>query len=314
MPQDQTSTSDRIGNIIGLVLFFLTVLAGIVMARNNIGSGRSDRRGAARLALVVFLLIWASVFLRAHHIPTLSEFVIFLIATQWALIFGAFSWLLYIALEPHVRRRWPSSLISWSRLLAGQLRDPVVGRDVLVGVLAGVFYAVQADAVILIPGWMGRPALPPSADLAFHKFDGIRVTIGSLLGSFTSFVALSFVIFIIFFLIRLLLRKEWLAALVSISLYSLLALLWDHPVIGVAESALLFSLIVILLLRFGPLALALALWTNFTLQVTPLTTHLSAWYAEPTIFLMTVILALAIFGFYTSTAGNSLFGGISLDS
>src|SRR5271168_1091205 len=76
--QDQTSSISTIGNVISLVVFFSTVLVGIVMARSNVRSGRSDRRGAARLALLAFLLIWAAVFLRGHHIPTLSEFFIFL--------------------------------------------------------------------------------------------------------------------------------------------------------------------------------------------------------------------------------------------
>ena len=50
----------------------------------------------------------------------------------------AFVWLLYIALEPHLRRVWPETMIGWSRLLAGSVRDPLVGRDVLVGVLVAI--------------------------------------------------------------------------------------------------------------------------------------------------------------------------------
>ena len=38
-------------------------------------------------------------------------------------------WLLYLALEPYVRRFWPATLVSWSRLMARQWRDPLVGRD-----------------------------------------------------------------------------------------------------------------------------------------------------------------------------------------
>ena len=30
------------------------------------------------------------------------------------------------------------TLISWTRLLSGRVRDPLVGRDILIGVLAGV--------------------------------------------------------------------------------------------------------------------------------------------------------------------------------
>ena len=35
-------------------------------------------------------------------------------------------WLYYLALEPYVRRLWPQALISWSRVLAGRVRDPLV--------------------------------------------------------------------------------------------------------------------------------------------------------------------------------------------
>ncbi len=43
-----------------------------------------------------------------------------------------------ISLEPLLRRVWPRTLISWTRLLSGYVRDPLVGRDVLIGMLAGV--------------------------------------------------------------------------------------------------------------------------------------------------------------------------------
>ncbi len=41
------------------------------------------------------------------------------------------TWILYIALEPCVRRFTPSILISWTRVLSGQILDSRVGRDVL---------------------------------------------------------------------------------------------------------------------------------------------------------------------------------------
>jgi hypothetical protein len=49
-------------------------------------------------------------------------------------------------------------------------------------------------------------------------------------------------------------------------------------------------------------------------EVSPLTTHLSAWYAGSTIFAFCVIVALALFGFYTSTSGKPRFLGVSLDA
>ena len=51
----------------------------------------------------------------------------------------------YMAFEPYVRRRSPRTLISWTRLLAGRFRDPLVGADLLVGcVLASALLCVDA--------------------------------------------------------------------------------------------------------------------------------------------------------------------------
>jgi hypothetical protein len=102
--------------------------------------------------------------------------------------------------------------------------------------------------------------------------------------------------------------------LVFIALWSSGSLFGDHPVLGSIFKATFFSVVLILLIRFGLLALMVALCTHEVLLVLPLTTHLSAWYAEPTIFVLCLMLAVAIFGFYTSTAGKQLFGGVSLDA
>src|SRR5713226_7810476 len=45
-------------------------------------------------------------------------------------------------LEPYVRQRWPHAIISWSRLLAGRLRDAKVGGDILVGIASGCAMAL----------------------------------------------------------------------------------------------------------------------------------------------------------------------------
>src|ERR1039458_8388142 len=57
------------------------------------------------------------------------------------LAFSSFFWVLYIAMEPYVRRRPPATLVSWSRLLVRGFRDPLVGRDVLAGCLWGALVA-----------------------------------------------------------------------------------------------------------------------------------------------------------------------------
>jgi serine/threonine protein kinase len=316
MQQVQTSTWESIQTAIVFTALCLIALLGIVMARNNIRSGRGDQRGATRLALLVFFSMWAGNLLIVHHIPALSEYVPVLISTAWGLIAAATSWVLYVALEPHVRRRWPNSLISWGRLLAGRMRDPVVGRDLVVGILAGIFWTVADRVEILVPGWMGRVPTSPDANFFHGGLSGLRFISAGIPLNVVIFVSLSLFCFFVFFLIRLLLRKEWLAVLVALLLVSLFSALGnqDHPVLNAAFEVVLWGMALLILIRFGLLPLMVALCINNLLEVSPLTTHLSAWYAGSTIFAFSVIVALAIFGFYTSTAGKPRFLGISLDA
>ena len=49
---------------------------------------------------------------------------------------------MYLGIEPHIRRHWPDSLISWSRLQSGRLKDPLVASHILAGIAAVLAYEV----------------------------------------------------------------------------------------------------------------------------------------------------------------------------
>ena len=71
-------------------------------------------------------------------------------------------WVLYLALEPYVRRYWPQAIISWTRVLGGRWRDPLVGRDVLYGVILGVLFCDLYGLRYHLEARLGAP--PASAD------------------------------------------------------------------------------------------------------------------------------------------------------
>ena len=75
-------------------------------------------------------------------------------------------WLLYLALEPYVRRFWPSTLVSWSRLMARQFRDPLVGRDILFGVGLGALIQVLGLSADYAAYRLGYPTTPLVPDLS----------------------------------------------------------------------------------------------------------------------------------------------------
>ena len=113
----------------------------------NYRHGRGDRKGALRLAIAIFLCEMG-IFLCLSHLPSIGDAIgLAVIAISTALFISGAVWMLYMAVEPWVRRQWPKTIISWSRLLAGGWHDPVVGRDILLGVALGVVWILYSRSV-----------------------------------------------------------------------------------------------------------------------------------------------------------------------
>ena len=109
-----------------------------------------------------------------------------------------------------------------------------------------------------------------------------------------------FALLFILFVLRVLLRKQWAAAIAWVLLFTVLAS--GDPVGWV--SALIFStLAVFVMIRFGLLALVANHMVFSILQHFPLTTQGSAWYAGIGLTGILLIGAMAFYGFYTSLGG-----------
>jgi serine/threonine-protein kinase len=108
--------------------------------------------GAYRLATVMFILEMLLWFCRTHLVPGVERVGSLVLAASTSLFVSALTRVLYLALEPWVRRRWPQTIISWSRLLSGQFRDPLVGRDILFSTMLGNS-ALALLSVIALAAW-----------------------------------------------------------------------------------------------------------------------------------------------------------------
>ena len=276
-----------------LVIFTATV----VMVRRNLRAGEGDVRGAWTLALFVVCGGVASTLLRAHHVPNpIDELVLILSVAGWALVWGAFSWLSYVAFEPHVRRLWPRTLVSWTRLLAGRVRDPLVGRDLLVGVLAGVLLAGAGVLQVSVAG--NRPsdalvALSLDALLSprrlvshaiFAVVDPLQYALGALF---------------LLLLLRVLLRTTWGAVVVLIA-FSLLLAEGAGVLYTIGGAALFFAV----LLQFGLLSGAVMLMAHRLLTRIPMTLDLGAWYAGSTSTVVVLVMVLAFWAVRAATIGR----------
>ena len=300
-PGRMTTQSGRSGlqkaMILNVVLVVAALLGSGLIVRRNLQAGRGDQRGAVRIALVVLVAQMLAWLFRADHVSAPNEELeLFIKGLGGALFMSGFLWMLYMAIEPMVRRRWPTLIISWSRLLAGRFRDPLVGRDLLFGVLSGLIGLLIIFIGNIIPTWFGRPAPAPSI-LMLETTASITNVISSLFRA--QVISLLNALFFLFFplLLFIVFRKLWIAVGVYIALLSLMfALSSGEFLIGLGLGALLISIWVFTVMRLGLLASSACFFTFFALLNLPITTDTSAWFLSSTLLGVGVVAALAIYG------------------
>jgi serine/threonine-protein kinase len=158
MGAEPMSAIDRVISIVGSILICGVILGAAAAARHHLRRGRADRRGADRLGLTVVGLYTVAWLLGAHHTGDVeTEINGFFLFVAIALLIATMDWLFYLALEPLVRKWDPRALVGWTRLMNGALRDPHVGADVLIGVVAGVLFALSRAPRGLMATLVGGP-------------------------------------------------------------------------------------------------------------------------------------------------------------
>ncbi len=186
-------------------------LAGGLLARRNLRLGRGDRRGAFRVAAVIVILGTAADLLRLPDAVS-TWFSVASGNLARRLFDGALVWIFYVAVEPYVRRLWPTTLIAWNRVLEGRLRDPLVGRHILIGGLFGL--ALSALFLLRGPGagWLGStPDAPVSAGLT--ALAGPAAWTAEMIDTVRSAFNLPVTMLMVMLVARVLLRRAWLAYL-----------------------------------------------------------------------------------------------------
>jgi Protein kinase domain/zinc-ribbon domain len=303
---------DRISIAILLVLFLAVTVSGLYVARRNVLLKRSDSRGAARLGVVVFLIFAVMWTLNAHHVGSIDEFDTILLALGWALPITTLATVMYLALEPYVRRYDPHTLISWTRLLAGHLRDPLVGRDILIGTCYGVLLTLFEMSDNLLLPLFGKPR-PVPGGIDPHNLLGVRPALGGLLFYILAFLLYSLLIFFFLFLLRLVFKRDWIAATILVLIAAGTNSPGEYPVLNYFLLGIIWISIVLILKKVGVLALVVGLVVQNVLVVFPMTSHLSRWYASAGLTGIVVIAALLAYGFVTGLAGRPLFTVAALD-
>jgi hypothetical protein len=212
-------------------------------------------------------------------------------------------WLFYIALEPYERRFWPQLLIGWTRALSGHLRDPLVGRDVLVGVAAGTIGALLIASRDLLPRLLGMPLAAPELPNAV-LLDGTRIAVSEavLIVKRAILDAMQIVGVVVF--LKILLKQTWLVLLLATIAVLPIAMSGTFAaqqlLIELAISLGGIVLVFAVLLRFGLLSLFITFYTFLAIESFPLTIDVSRPYGGASMLLLVAIALVAVYGFYAS--------------
>ena len=279
----------------------VVVVTGLVFMIRNLRSGRGDRKGAFRLAISVFTLSMSRWVFTADHIGFLKETDLLFRAFSYACGLAVITWAMYLAIEPYARRFLPETLISWTRLLSGRIKDPRVGRDLLVGTVFG-------GGMFCLLSFM-RPVAEPFffPNLDVDVFQGGRYLLGVL-----CILVLNAMLFgcghlVLLLICRILLRRTVYAVAAFMLLVATIHTLQFGPSLPtIAISFMIgigFSVVVI---RYGLLSAIAMIGVWEAMERFAATFDFSQWFASQQLVGPIFVLVLALYGFWISLAGQPI--------
>jgi hypothetical protein len=224
------------------------------------------------------------------------------------------AWLYYLAIEPYVRRVWPRMLVGLVRVLSGRLRDPTVGREVLIGVATGCVLLAFLTIVLAVERRLVAPdaaRLAPAASLRTilspEHYLGNRAHVVA----WAVMAGLSYAGIVV--IVRLLLRGAIASAGVSLVLIAALEVGLYFRTDVSQWGALAYAigigvLLVWLYTRVGVLAAIAFFLVVRSLDLFML--EFDAWSTPYNVILLVSVIALAAYGFWVALAGRPIFPDI----
>jgi hypothetical protein len=300
----------NVGQRAVLTLVVVLFTLSLVLAWRNWRLGRADQSGAVRLGIFIVVMDMAAWLLRAHHMGApQEEWSLFILGVALALWAAGLGIVAYVALEPYVRRRWPQAMTSWSRLIAGRIGDPLVGRDLLTGIALGsavTLVLCLTNAALTWFNLRGETA---------NGFDGqaLATLSGALARVFTftvNAVVYSLGIALFVFVLRVLIKRPWLVETVAIAITAPFFLGTENIWLDGAQVFVLVGAVVLCCSRRGILALCAFYLTLEILGDLPTTPDPSQWYFNRCVLAVVVCAGLAVYGFRAALAGKPAFGSI----
>jgi hypothetical protein len=297
------------------ILISSLTLVTIVLAWRNFRMRRGDRSGALRVAIAIFAIECSARLLAADHRAVFDhESSLLVAAVRMAVIWSVTYYFLYIALEPYVRRRWPERLIAWSRLIGGNIRDPLVGRDLLIGIAAGLAHVTIASGSTWLPGRLGWTAPVPPASWALNTLLGVRFALSEIASQISSGIITGLALVVLLVVLAIVLRRRSFAAAALYLLFLIASAFASggNPYIfgGTVLIAAIWTAVVV---RVGLLGIVTAQTVFGIAFFLPVSVDFSAWYLPSAIAPVIFIAVLTAVAFRIAIGNQPMWSGKLLD-
>jgi serine/threonine-protein kinase len=301
-----STRADFASMIVSVLFLFVLPFIALLVARRNIHSGRGDTAGASRLAVVVLFAYLIRQMLNMHYGSGNAVLNQVIVAVAISLFLGACIWVSYVALEPMVRRQSPHLSISWARLISGRFTDPLVGRDILIGVGAGLVVCLVDRIPRALPYWKNVRGVYPELP-SFLALGTTGEFAGQLVNTLWNALFIALIFLFIVTLGRAVFKRMWAGgAALFVVLLVLDGLGTSNPAVEFWSVPIVELVVVLTLLRVGPVALAALMGTQSLISNSTVVLDSSAWYSGRSWLTVAIIVALSLYGFRNALAGRSL--------
>lgn len=279
--------------------FFLFALS-----RRNWKRGRIDRKGAFRVALSSAVLVALSRLGAMHYVTNGAIIRLLFDVAALALLFGAILWLLYLAIEPSLRARWPHSIVTWNRLLAGQWKDPQLWSHALIGMTAGLLLVLAVEIFVAL-----RPNLGLASGGWGDNLLSTRHWVSDIATWMVGSLQTGLLLFFVMCGLRALLRRDWIAALVMAALFAVQSSASAQPSEWLQSFAIylvILAALIFLMLRLGLIVMIVAAFCFNSMNGLVLGLDWSVWYISTGISTLALLLSISSFAFWRSLGNRNL--------
>ena len=289
------------------VLYLLILAGSAVFSLYNFTIGLGDRTGARRLAifvlvghLVMFALVGSHTMAPSAEGPLVQQGVALSIFAAVEL------WMGYMAVEPLVRRVWPRNLISWYRVLAGRFRDPLVGQQILLGVLVAIGLRLMKPLGVFVADSLGE-VFPIPLQMTLWPLRGTSFSLARIIASLIFSIQLGLTYLFSFVVLRMAFRRSALALVVFSAIWT--AAFSQYAAITTVGIVFMFAAMFAkgaMLVRCGLLSVIVILFVERLLHW-PVSMDASVWYFPIGLCGLVPVAAIALYGGYTAAGGRQVF-------